>query len=101
MNDTGRGPNPPTDREPVLEMREIQGLVVPGLLKPHQTLLGVRIPGGSREVELNFKKLLCRLVEEEIVTTAKETLENRKEYRQVRARRRINAIPKIHRALCS
>jgi Dyp-type peroxidase family len=86
MNDTSRGSNPPTDREPVLEMREIQGLVVPGLLKPHQTLLGVRIPGGSREVALNFKKLLCRLVEEEIVTTAEETLENRKEYRQVRAR---------------
>jgi Dyp-type peroxidase family len=86
MNDTSRGSNPPTDREPVLEMREIQGLVVPGLLKPHQTLLGVRIPGGSREVTLNFKELLCRLVEEEIVTTAEKTLENRKEYREERKR---------------
>ena len=62
MNDTSRGSHPPTDREPVLEMREIQGLVVPGLLNPHQTLLGVDIPDESREVVPNYKKLLRGLV---------------------------------------
>jgi Dyp-type peroxidase family len=69
-------------------MREIQGLVVPGFLKPCQTLLGVRIPEESREVVLNIKKLLRRLVDKKIVTTAKETLENRKEYRRERWRQK-------------
>ena len=62
MNGMSRNPSAP--EEPVLEMDEIQGLVVPGLLKPRQTLLGVRIPLGSREVALNFKKLLRELADE-------------------------------------
>ena len=74
--------------------------MVPGFLKPHQTLLGVQIPDGSREVTLNFKQLLCRLVEEEIVTTAKKTWRTgRSTAKSENARR--NAIPRIHRALCS
>jgi deferrochelatase/peroxidase EfeB len=77
MNGMSRNPSAP--EEPVLEMDEIQGLVVPGLLKPRQTLLGVRIPLGSREVALNFKKLLRELADE--ITTAKVALENRREYR--------------------
>ncbi len=93
MIDTSHSSNLPTDREPLLEMTEIQGLAVPGFLKPHQTLLGVNIPGESREVVINFKQLLRRLVEEEIFTTAQKTLENRKEYRRER-RRQKNHQPK-------
>jgi Dyp-type peroxidase family len=77
-----------TDKEPVLEMREIQGLVIPGFLKPRQTFLGVRIPGDSRETILDFKRQVRRLVDEEIVATARKTLKNRKEYRRVRRRQK-------------
>jgi Dyp-type peroxidase family len=88
MSDTGQGTSAPTDREPVLEVRDIQGLVVPGFLKPRQTLLGIRIADESREVVLNFKELLRSLVDEEIVATAMKTLKNRKEYRRERRRQK-------------
>ena len=86
MTDTSQGTSAPTDREPVLEVREIQGLVVPGFLKPRQTLLGVQIPDESREVILNFKQLLRNLVDEEVVATAMTSLKDRKEYRRERRR---------------
>jgi Dyp-type peroxidase family len=89
MNDTSRWPSAP--EEPVLETKEIQGLVVPGFLKPHQTLLGVRIPHDSREVVLNFKELLRGLADE--IATAETTLENRREYRRKR-RRQETRYPK-------
>ena len=88
MSDTGQGASAPTDREPVLEVRDIQGLVVPGFLKPRQTLLGIRIADESQEVVLNFKELLRSLVDEEIVATAMKTLKNRKEYRRERRRQK-------------
>ena len=46
--------------EPVLEMDDIQGEVVPGFLKPHQTLLGLRVPAGI-EVIRHFKMFLGEL----------------------------------------
>ena len=30
--------------EPVLELDDIQGIAVPGFLKPHQTLIGLKLP---------------------------------------------------------
>jgi hypothetical protein len=34
--------NMPWPLEPVLDMDDIQGIAVPGFLKPHQILLGIR-----------------------------------------------------------
>lgn len=39
MNDVAAGTAAPV--EPVLELNDIQGAAVPGLLKPHQTLIGI------------------------------------------------------------
>jgi Dyp-type peroxidase family len=74
-------PHRPSPAEPVLPMTDIQGLVVPGFAKQHQTLLGVQIPAG-RQVINNFKKLLREFSRE--VSTAKVTLDNRRERRQLR-----------------
>ena len=35
--------------EPVLDMDDIQGIVVPGFFKPHQTLIYVTVPASSRK----------------------------------------------------
>ncbi len=43
--------------EPVLPMSEIQGIVVPGFLKQHQTLLGVTATPDSEAV-VAFKQFL-------------------------------------------
>jgi Dyp-type peroxidase family len=67
-------------QEPVLDMLDIQGAVVPGFFKPHQTLLGLRIPDGG-EIIHAFKQLLRKLV----ISNAQQTLEDRRHHR---ARRR-------------
>ena len=64
--------------EPVLEMDDIQGEVVPGFLKPHQTLLGLRVPAGI-EVIWHFKMFLGELSGE--ISTAAQTLADRRAYR--------------------
>lgn len=81
-NDTQgqRGPD-----EPVLDMKEIQGLAVPGFLKPHMTLLGVRYADG--QVLSNFKSFLAGLAGE--VSTAEQTLENRRAFRRLRAAEKV------------
>jgi len=66
--------------EPVLPMREIQGIVVPGFLKPHQTLVGVRFPLGSKAI-LNVKKFLARIADD--VSTAEQTLLDRRRHRNM------------------
>ena len=83
--------------EPVLNMGNIQGLAVPGLLKPHQTLIGIQIPPSF---EANCKKLLVDLAGE--VASADEVLTDRREFRRRRARQnkpRSGAIPAAR--LCS
>ena len=69
----------PPPEEPVLEMDEIQGIVVPGFFKPHQTLVYIRIPE-SREVLNHFKTLLRSLADE--ISTAQQTLDDRREHRK-------------------
>ena len=71
--------------EPVLEMNDIQGAVVPGFFKPHQTLLGLRVPAGSGAIR-SFKSLLKTLAGE--ISTAGQTLADRREFR---ARRKMSA----------
>lgn len=67
--------------EPVLEMGDIQGLAIPGFFKPHMTLLGVTFGDGL--VLTNFKRLLGELARG--VSTAEQTLSNRREFRARRA----------------
>jgi Dyp-type peroxidase family len=70
----------PNDRslEPLLPMSDIQGIVVPGFLKPHQTLIGVKFPRGGRPV-LKLKKFLRDIGGE--ISTADYTLRDRREHR--------------------
>ena len=66
--------------EPLLNMKNIQGLAIPGLLKPHQTLVGIQIPVG---LEPKFKALLSKLSVH--VATAAEVLQDRRDFRRRRA----------------
>lgn len=68
--------------EPILCMTEIQGIVTPGFFKPHQVLVYIRIPD-SRDVIDNFKSLVGRICDE--VSTATETLIDRKHYRSMKS----------------
>jgi hypothetical protein len=63
--------------EPVLEMTNIQGIAVPGFLKPHQTLLYVRLPD-NLGVLGQFRRFVGRLS----VATAAETLADRRIFRR-------------------
>ena len=65
-----------TPAEPVLPMSQIQGIVVPGFLKPHQTLIGVRFP--SRRPVMHRVKTFLRELK---VSTAKQTLQDRRHHR--------------------
>jgi Dyp-type peroxidase family len=67
--------------EPVLPMTDIQGIVVPGFAKQHQTLLGIRVPTGVH-VTINFKELIRRLAEE--VSTAELVLRDRRLHHELR-----------------
>ena len=64
--------------EPVLPMSDIQGIVVPGFFKPHQTLLGITV-AETLEAVGAFKQFLSRIAEE--VSTASETLAGRRRHR--------------------
>jgi Dyp-type peroxidase family len=67
--------DPPT--EPILVMGDIQGIAIPGFLKPHQTLLYVRLPN-NRGVVGQFRRLVAALP----VTNAGETLADRRAFRR-------------------
>ena len=70
--------------EPVLPITEIQGIVVPGFFKPHQTLIGVRFATGP--VAIRRVKVFLRRLK---VSTAAQTLEDRRRYRDlIRYRKR-------------
>jgi Dyp-type peroxidase family len=72
-------------REPLLEMSEIQGAVLPGFFKPHQMLIGLRIPKGPRAVG-SFKALLKSMARD--ISTAALTLADRRAFRQRRKERK-------------
>jgi Dyp-type peroxidase family len=67
---------PPT--EPVLEMQEIQGIAVPGFLKPHQALVGF-VCEESTDAIRAFKDYLRTTADE--LATAAQTLEDRRQFR--------------------
>jgi len=83
-----------TPVEPVLPMSEIQGIVVPGFFKPHQTLLGI-VCGEKPERLEQFKRLLLELSKE--ISTASQTLNDRREFRASRMSKAKK--PKINRTL--
>src|SRR5205085_4565011 len=68
--------------EPVLPMADIQGIAVPGFLKPHQTLLGVVCQDTPQAIQ-SFRSLLSKTVGE--IATAAQTLEDRRRFRVKRA----------------
>ncbi len=74
--------------EPVLPMSEIQGIVVPGFLKPHQTLVGVCFPPG-RSAMREVKSFLQSLE----VSTAEKTLKDRRDHRERAAGRKRRLAP--------
>jgi Dyp-type peroxidase family len=70
--------------EPVLPMAEIQGIVVPGFFKPHQTLLGVVCTDKPEAIQA-FKKFLGQMAGE--ISTAAQTLEDRRRFREKKTAR--------------
>ena len=75
-------------KEPVLPMSQIQGIVVPGFSKPHQTLVGVRFPHGL--AAMRGVKAFLRSVP---VSSAKVTLSDRRDHRRARASGGMKAAP--------
>jgi Dyp-type peroxidase family len=89
-------PNSLTVIEPVLAMQDIQGIAVPGFLKPHQTLLGLVCRSESKSIRL-FKQFLMDLTRQ--IATAEQTLADRRQHRKKTAERgrargrRVQAVP--------
>lgn len=74
--------------EPLLEMDQIQGLSIPGFLKPHQTLLCLR--HGRSEADLRkIRALLSKLLP--MVATGRVALADRDRFR----RRESNSYPLV------
>jgi Dyp-type peroxidase family len=90
MTDTTQQPRSGSAPEPVLPMSDIQGIAVPGFLKPHQTLLGIQIPGEPEAITA-FKGLLRDFVGE--IATAAQTLDDRRQHRAAgRAQQRRSMV---------
>ncbi len=81
--------------EPVLEMDDIQGIAVPGFIKPYHTLLGLRVEAGYA-AGLAFKRFVRELSGE--VTTGLRTFEDRDAFRRARAQFKTR-YPRSSRAL--
>jgi Dyp-type peroxidase family len=69
--------------EPVLEMDDIQGIAVPGFIKPYHTLLGLIVPPGY-DAGVKFKQLVQVLAGE--VASGLDTYKDREAFRQERVR---------------
>jgi Dyp-type peroxidase family len=76
--------------EPVLPMDEIQGIAVPGFLKPHQTLLGVVCQEKAIQA---FKDVLRQLAPE--IATAAQTLADRRQFRESKAEKPPTALTAV------
>lgn len=69
--------------EPVLDMDEIQGMALPGFLKPHSTVVGFDLPTSSQELN-HFRRALPTIAGE--LSTARETLYDRRNHRKHKKR---------------
>jgi Dyp-type peroxidase family len=79
-------------KEPVLDLLDIQGIVVPGFFKPHHSLVYVRL-GNDRQTVERFKKGLSTLVSQ--VSAARVTLEDRREHRRAAVEGRERGATKV------
>lgn len=66
--------------EPELKLNDIQGLVIPGFLKPHQALIGLRLPNGSALGPV--AGLLLQLLDDRHLATGEQALDDRARKRQ-------------------
>jgi Dyp-type peroxidase family len=89
MSNTPLQPQSAVVRESVLPMSDIQGIAVPGFLKPHQTLFGVHIPGEPAAIAA-FKEFLRDFTDE--IATAAQTLEDRRKHRSAGSKKQREAI---------
>jgi Dyp-type peroxidase family len=78
--------------EPVLPMTDIQGIAVPGFLKPHQTLLGVACKAKPQSIAA-FKEFVKSIAGE--IATAAQTLEDRRRFRARKAAKAPSALTAI------
>jgi Dyp-type peroxidase family len=76
--------------EPQLPLDDIQGIVVPGFLKPHQTLLGLKLRDNAQRVAL------LQLLDKGCITTGRQALQDREAHRQGQA---ADAAPLVALAL--
>ena len=81
------------EREPDLQMDDIQGIAVPGFFKPHQTLLCLRIPDDP-EVLTGFRSYMSEFE----VTSGTEALNDRVNHRKA-AQRGLSSPPGPPRVL--
>jgi Dyp-type peroxidase family len=80
--------------EPRLDMDDIQGIAVPGFLKPHQILLGIRYQRKDADMA-GLRTLLAKMAGE--IATAADTLRDRRDHRQLAKsskQKSINVDPK-------
>lgn len=80
--------------EPVLPMADIQGIIVPGFLKQHHTLIGICAPD-RKGANAEFRRFILKFAEE--VTTASEALKDRRNRRAAKLNRaeRISIRPLV------
>lgn len=73
--------------EPKLPMSEIQGIAVPGFLKQHHSLLGIRFPQGNQSMR-HAQNALRGIADQ--LSTARATLDDRRNHRKKRAEARLD-----------
>ena len=71
-------------QEPVLPMSDIQGIVVPGFLKQHHTLIGICVLD-RKEANAEFRLFIREFAQQ--VTTASEALKDRRNHRAAKQNR--------------
>ncbi len=74
------GPLRGAPAEPLLELDDIQGLVAPGFLKPHQALVHIRFPEDRQGLGA-VRALFAALVSRGALSTGAETLKDRRDHR--------------------
>jgi Dyp-type peroxidase family len=82
--------------EPLLDMEDIQGMAVPGFLKPYHTLLGVRVAADDDAAAFAFRDLLRRLADD--IATGLHTFRDREAFRRARLEHKTR-YPRSSRAL--
>src|SRR5215212_2160944 len=67
--------------EPVLPMSDIQGIAVPGFLKPYQAIIGIACPDQPAAIS-NLKLFLTDIAN--LISDAEHTLKDRRRFRELK-----------------